>query len=806
MAAMADTQNPESVTAFEVKLLELGKSDITEEKVNFVFETVDKLIPHLGIYKGIFSLCRDLLFDAVYSSSHTGDTTSLKAVSHTPYFHLVDEVTRKKNTTITEITSQFENVKEKLFEKQQFCEEQAEKISKQVNDLESLQSSFTDLQKALKNKENELKLLNIQLVKTEEKAKQIESQLNFEIADLKNDLNEAKAEIEYLKQYKINYDKLETAFLVQHEQRMPNIVLPVIKPVVMSKKTQLVSDIRQAVRLEHQLEGIQNDTIEEFDTLLKSHSAQLLSMLQETQLEGEFKELANRQIRSSDEELLMMEEKIKKCLDEMESEKTYLEQHKASLVAELEKLLGKQSVSWDADEDDKAAAENKDVDVINGKPEADPFIPQENIFSKYGAMVFFSSDQGRTYSECDNATFCSSCGEKTVVCPHKIFDLQVISFKQPATHIKIYRPKVRLNQALVSQVVEHSLPPSSFSLSTTDQGSTPQVNDQSSDFDATSMDSLLDIIKGNPLFKRMVPRQMSLEGIIELVEQFAGYTLFHSSTIATNTLSFQDFLLKFFSMRYLKESVALSVYYDFLLSLPKYVFNRILLVLAKVLSGHLDAAAFWYILHVSELAELVQWQEVQDFAAFAQVVYPFLNEDDLEALQMEYTSFSENTISASLVVEYIIYLMGRGNEPMFVEMEQKLVGQLNVKKGLSQTEDEFISLTDGFLALPDDNLRHQLFSQTKARLSKDVAGVPVTWLAQIASYLYILELMSPARQTVAQFVSDRRSARHADPNLGGFAAAHVVSNKFALLSLTRIQAISESIGKRLTLRPKSNSS
>ena len=52
---------------------------------------------------------------------------------------------------------------------------------------------------------------------------------------------------------------------------------------------------------------------------------------------------------------------------------------------------------------------------------------------------------------------------------------------------------------------------------------------------------------------------------------------------------------------------------------------QIIWLFSQVLIGNLDAAVFRYILLMGDFISLVDWQEVEDFKAFAAVVYPFLN-------------------------------------------------------------------------------------------------------------------------------------------------------------------------------------
>ena len=46
---------------------------------------------------------------------------------------------------------------------------------------------------------------------------------------------------------------------------------------------------------------------------------------------------------------------------------------------------------------------------------ADPFIPQERVFSKYAAMLYTSNNSGKTFEEFKDAKYCASCGEKVII-------------------------------------------------------------------------------------------------------------------------------------------------------------------------------------------------------------------------------------------------------------------------------------------------------------------------------------------------------------------------------------------------------
>lgn len=53
------------------------------------------------------------------------------------------------------------------------------------------------------------------------------------------------------------------------------------------------------------------------------------------------------------------------------------------------------------------------LDEDDGKHNtADPYIPQDRVFSKYAAMLYTSNNSGKTFEEFKDAKYCSSCGEK----------------------------------------------------------------------------------------------------------------------------------------------------------------------------------------------------------------------------------------------------------------------------------------------------------------------------------------------------------------------------------------------------------
>lgn len=55
-----------------------------------------------------------------------------------------------------------------------------------------------------------------------------------------------------------------------------------------------------------------------------------------------------------------------------------------------------------------------------------------------------------------------------------------------------------------------------------------------------------------------------------------------------------------------------------------FFFSQTIQVFGNVLCGNLDGACFRYMMLMCDFITVVEWKEVEDFRAFAHVVYPFM--------------------------------------------------------------------------------------------------------------------------------------------------------------------------------------
>ncbi|KAK2176160.1 hypothetical protein NP493_678g01056 [Ridgeia piscesae] len=131
---------PCAATKYEARLLEEKGGPLTEERTILVFDVFDKILPHLGVFQKVMQMCRDELFNAIYSDQLTGSHgPAPHYIQRVPYFVLVKQAHRQRNDCDEVLAEHLEVVKEKLFEKQKAFEDltqQTHALRNQVYELE----------------------------------------------------------------------------------------------------------------------------------------------------------------------------------------------------------------------------------------------------------------------------------------------------------------------------------------------------------------------------------------------------------------------------------------------------------------------------------------------------------------------------------------------------------------------------------------------------------------------------------------------------------------------------------------------
>ncbi|XP_061177862.1 uncharacterized protein LOC133186647 isoform X1 [Saccostrea echinata] len=813
-----------------------------EERIRIAFKVLDDLVPKLGVYTRIFTKIKEDLYDAVYSEDLTTHTDG--TVMKIPYFTLMKRIFDERDDKQDLLLEQLEEVKRRLFDKHKQFEESKQKIAQLEETIDDLNHKIEGLEEDLTEKGTDIVRIEEELKEERERSEEMEQRLEGDINDLQDSLDEAHQEIENLSRYKKGYDDLYYAFLETGE----NSETPErkIKPVISTKRANLMNNIESAQKLEDQIMSVMNTAVEEFDRFLEEHKSELMKIEDRDDLTDAEYEVQEMDIEQADQELEAVQERFKFNVGDISNELALLKEHCKMLMKELEILeqnkptvtkrkstgkmpdpagLNKSDIILDPDSI-LSAGLNDDNDDDEG-PDADPFIPQERVFSKYAAMLYTSNNQGRSFEEFKDAKFCPSCGEKTVVCPHKLPGSdKVIILPHNCTHIKITRPKVRINKELIDEIMKPMTPDYSLDMPSTagtytrqldsiPTGHTPATSRESPSLVGSeahmphTMHRMFDDYKDRAGdLERKIPRTLTIGRTLSQIEQFWAYMLEGDKIVEEKDFEFSvlDRLYLFMQERYLIDDIMYLCTHDLLSAIAEYSsMNKTIQVFGNILSGNLDGACFRYMMLMCDFITVVEWKEVEDFRAFAHVVYPFMGEDDLETLHMSYTSFSENKISPQLVCQFLMHLILKYREPCFQEMEHKIIpvqGGQPPSQGMAWKE--FNTSLDEIVTTSSEKLRKKLYKEAEvaARIDGYRDTVPLMRLAQIAGYLNLDSIAKSVKQNIARKIVEWRE-RPSSSGSGKGAQHHegqlVVSDE-KLITMSNVKLLANNVNRRARIR------
>ncbi|KAK6184991.1 hypothetical protein SNE40_007324 [Patella caerulea] len=769
------------VNKYDLMAVEWSGSRLTEERMILAFQAFDELIPQLGIYSRIFSKLRNDFFEAIYSDDLTGESFrengELKEfIQRLPYFCLFQKRETKQDEVLKEVKEQLETVKERLFNKHTQLEENQKKLEELQEDVENLKQQVETLDQTITEKNLQLESLQNEKDREEVKAKDKQHQLECDVTELQISLDDAKSEINFLTTFKKGYDKLQNAFLDKDHRN--NLFIKQMS-VESTRYSNLVSDIEAGQKLENQMLSVMNIAIEEFEKFLEEHKCDLEKKTIEHDMTDAELELQDMEIDDADQELQLVEERFNNTVNEMGTELELLKQHRAMLLEQLQKL--EDSKTPQLNEKSKASTpSNRPVDsrlaagLMDDETEEvmdDPFIPQERVFSKYAAMLYTSNNMGKSFEEFKDAKYCQSCGEKTIICPHKLSGSEKIYILPiNCSHLKITRPKVRINKEFAKKFGK---PASAVKVGSAIKENDDDDDDEDDEDDDSILsddtdllsetDGPLSHLSGHSLslggaelymthtaqhlfddftartdLERIIPRKLTLERTVSVIEQFLAYLLWQDEYGDDDQyFSILDTLYQFMEERYLVSDIKYMATYDFLSSVVEYsTISKMLQLVGHVLCGNLDASCLRYILLLNDFIHTIDWLHVDDFRAFISIIYPFLGEDEFENLQMSYTSFSENHISPKLVTDFMIHLILKYREPRFLENENQLV-PYQTQSTSQLSEKEFKEAVDNIIPVCNEKLRKRLYFEAEKAVAMDGVENSVS-IMRLAHILFTL--------------------------------------------------------------------
>ncbi|KAJ8025509.1 hypothetical protein HOLleu_33087 [Holothuria leucospilota] len=894
-------------TNFEVRLLETKSVEPpSTTRTLSVFEVFDEVLPQLGIFQKVLHLVRDELFESIFSKQYTStkedesrttsDDTPGKPkrekkeesfnIQRIPYFKLIKDILDQRFEEAEHLNDEIRELKRVISEKNSHCQEIQTANSHLHTQKEDLEKIIISKDESIEAKEEEITKLEEELQILRDTSALEKRRLEFEKRKLQERINSLEKENEFLDQFKQGYDSLHEAFIFRPgEDKFILGQRRSRKPVLASKKNHLLTNIQAAKKLEQQLLQVQNQCMEEFDSFLENHKGVLQRMVMTDSFKDEYGvvlEGDNTEMRSIDMELNTAQDRFKHTIEALQGELDMIRQHHHYLQNQLEAVtkpkepkppsrvglrppgkdptdrsssvdnFGKQSRLSGKDSVLSSADNFENVDLLSG--EVDPFIPQEAILSKYSIMIYTSTNNKKTFYELKDAKFCPSCGEKTVVCPHKVSGEKIISLPHNCTHVKLSRPRIKIpadrkergsyrpyppsgrGRPMVPDIVEAgdsetkrmhsriSMPDGSARRMqepfhkdsvTPGMGIRPETDptptqmtekekettsESSQEHKQNSLYIMWDDFKLRTDISRSVPMPMEMQRCLSLIGQCYSHILWtdeHTHETQENK-SVVDNFYTFMEERYILKDVMFLSMHDFITAIIEYSsVSKHIQLFCHVMVGNHDAATFRYVLLIGDLIDRVDWKFVEDFKVFASLLYPFLNEDEVDQLHLGYTSFSENKVSKALVYEYFMYIILKYREPRFQDVEVKLLQRPMKEFGL-MNRSEFNESMDALSPLINEKLRDKLFSEAELHFSEG-RKVSVARLTQIASYLLLSQDAPLLRQKIADDVEDSRvrpSSHKTGTSRGDSVTTQKVEDNEDILTMAKLRNLAKNISRR----------
>ncbi|KAM4636969.1 uncharacterized protein O3C94_018002 [Discoglossus pictus] len=513
----------------------------------------------------------------------------------------------------------------------------------------------------------------------------------------------------------------------------------------------VTSNLQTSKHLYQQLLQIQNRAMDDFDSFLENRMP-VLPVGRATQ-------------QNPDDEMEIKKKTFLGCMAEISTELSLLRQQTDSLeeqnAARAEKRQKEEPLESQMVGMRRGPGSSTGSQEGSGKESIEDFVsmalhPDETLLNRYAAMIYTTTDNGRIYEEMAGASMCESCGEKTFLCPHKVGDTKVISLPKHCTHIKICRPQAhRLALAAKLEWLGDGLTPASSCIRSSgafiperaqitqkplgDQlgQSAPSPSSWQGSWALEEINlSRLDKHFGEQMkVKREAPRMMSLDLCLSLAEQLLANVMYQEDGRPENprVLSVQELLWELLTRRYVDEDISSLGLQDFLAAVWKYsTDNKVVCLLTRVLCGQLDQSVLRYVLLQAELLNLSPLTEPSHLLLFIEQHYPFLEETERDSLVLEFTAYSQRSISSACMMGFILHRILQNKEPLIMECSDRLLTHLKTQIGFLSSEE--LSRALGELAsLSTKKQRDILIQQSASSLKSDL--IPITHAAHILAYL-----------------------------------------------------------------------
>ncbi|KAJ3022963.1 hypothetical protein HKX48_004721 [Thoreauomyces humboldtii] len=624
-----------------------------------------ELEPQLGSAGPLVRRLTKELYESVYSHDFTSTDTQ-PFVARLPYFNAVNRVVQARQAhrpfgqlrllfTCTElIGGPWPYRSDEGVKTHDAVAELEQKIKFRDYDAQMLQRKNLALKQEISNGEANEQRLRKQIADLRGQIEQQENEkmdlrathgskedlLKRHIDQLQSSLAQSNQVIEKLTVFKSAYDEPtdDGTYEEEHDQAKQQLVI--------DSQGMVEYDLYQAQRLEEQFADILNWQLDDYEAALAQlHKKQeiLSGVTTGTEERDESYRLELSEIVSG----------FRKRIADLLEEQQLLRKHVQGLKIVLSNYAGDRLMSMIQRTADDA-------------------------LRKYAFAMQYSEDRGQTYTPCRTMQYCSKCGERTVVCPHRTLTSEVVPLPVGVTHLRFTHPSLRLRTNFNRQAFEADLPVR-LAMLEFDPGVTEDENEEATPAFRRLWKEYYETRSGA---KPRAPRAIALTKLLGIIDDIYDQRWAYETELDRvdsedpPALSrFEDFFYERMQERYQISDIARKAIHDLFTSLQLYEeSNSIVNIFVRHLSG--DEDVMWkYVYLARRLFATYENLDAASFRKAIQVLYPSRPKEIYDQMELELVAFSKNRFCRETVEEHLLHMLRTGIEP-----NQKLVSMDNAAR------------------------------------------------------------------------------------------------------------------------------
>ncbi|CAF1470079.1 unnamed protein product [Adineta steineri] len=813
--------------ALDIAIKEIDQSGHDDERMVLAFNALDQIIPQLGVFSPLVANLRNEFFDCVYSNQFTVEQIQNKAsrkrkriacIERLSYKVLCERLIDEQQYQLSVFENKMSDVETNLAEKNRDLNQSFEKIQQIENAKQKLMNELSAMRTTLNEKDKLIETLKEECERTRFNCEQ-----EIYNTQLKENQATTEALIDELSKYKQGFDQMEEAFMDSSSHRPSgkkdgNQVENQEEPFV-QVKNQLMLDIQVAIRLEEQMLTLLNMTTEEYDQILDDEHNKLLKM-EEDLSEAQF---VKDNINSEQQRYVAAIKEIREEIDIMQRHRRSLEDKLEIVVLKNNEELRnrKATVAFVANEAAQKTGKpsnplfglERAFETANRRTDLIEYAPQERILSRFSCKLA-SSSNGQAWTDFESVSYCDSCADYTYLCPHKFpEDQTIVRVPDGTKYILISRPILKYNESLIRKVmndnkklINQMLPPiyqqNNASVMRTnypgnfivDKTSRKQENVSNAGLLIHTFDRVWEDYKKRTNIERLVPRPFSVERLFSMITEILVYECNADERLANVTGNILDDVYVAFNNRYADiDKIPYNAIHDFFTSIVAYKSDyKIFELFMHILIGNMDVTCIYYISLLGDILDKIVWYETDDIRIFFKNIYPFLDDDGLDTVIIDFVSYTENRISRFLAIEYIISLLLKGNEPVYQEMQYKLSLESSANFDM-MNEEEFRTGMENIAYSVDERLFTRFFDRAERHshsnnLKKGFVLMPK--LAHIASFFYFKQFIEEQTGPLDEKIQNEINLnKKSEAEYKSRTRKQVVDEKLELIKYSKVKSL-----------------